>query len=366
MIQSQVQTIGRQARLCGRKLSNLSTIMKNSALEKMAENLEKSEAFLIRENTLDVENGRKNGLSKAMLDRLTLDRKRISEMAGGIREIILLPDPVGEVSRMVRRPNGLQIGRLRTPIGVIGIIYESRPNVTADVSALCIKSGNAVILKGGSEAINSNRAIVKILSEAAKEAGLPDFAVQFIDSTSREAVNEMLTLDIYIDLIIPRGGHSLIRSVMENSTIPVIKHDKGLCHVFIDKYADMEKGVRVAVNAKTHRTGVCNAMETLLVHKEISATFLPMVISKLQETGVQLRGCEETRKVSGDMKPATDEDWDTEYLDSILSIKVVADVDDAISHITEHGSMLAESIVSEKYTNTWKFLQEVDTTAIYI
>lgn len=365
-MREKILKIAGQAKAASRKLSNLSTKIKNDSLLFMADILEERIAFILDANSKDIQHARENGLSSAFIDRLTLNNTRIMEMSKGLRDVAVLPDPVGEVVRMWRRPNGLQIGKIRTPIGVIGIIYESRPNVTVDAAALCIKSGNAVILRGGSEAINSNIAIANLLSDAGKTRGLPDNSIQLIDVIEREAVLEMLKLDTCIDLIIPRGGHSLIRTVVENSTIPVIKHDKGLCHVYIDSEADLEMGERIAFNAKVQRPSVCNAMETLLVHKDIARIFLPPMIKKFKEAKVEIRGCSKTKAIVSDIKNATDEDWDTEYLDLILSIKIVDGIDEAIEHITRHGSMLSEAIVTINYKNAWRFLREVDAASVFV
>jgi glutamate-5-semialdehyde dehydrogenase len=365
-VREKILKIAGQAKAASRKLSNLSTKIKNDSLLFMADILEERIAFILDANSKDIQHARENGLSSAFIDRLTLNNARIMEMSKGLRDVAVLPDPVGEVVRMWRRPNGLQIGKIRTPIGVIGIIYESRPNVTVDAAALCIKSGNAVILRGGSEAINSNIAIANLLSYAGKTRGLPDNSIQLIDVIEREAVLEMLKLDTCIDLIIPRGGHGLIRTVVENSAIPVIKHDKGLCHVYIDSEADLEMGERIAFNAKVQRPSVCNAMETLLVHKDIARIFLPPMIKKFKEAKVEIRGCSKTKAIVSDIKNATDEDWDTEYLDLILSIKIVDGIDEAIEHITRHGSMLSEAIVTINYKNAWRFLREVDAASVFV
>ncbi|MEK6590704.1 MAG: glutamate-5-semialdehyde dehydrogenase [Nitrospinota bacterium] len=365
-MKEKILKIAQQAKDSSRKLSNLSTKIKNDSLQAMAELLEERADFLIEANFRDIHYAKEKGLSSAMIDRLTLNPVRIKDMAKGLREIAALPDPVGEVVRMWRRPNGLQIGKLRVPLGVIGIIYESRPNVTAEASSLCIKSGNAVILRGGSESIHSNIAIAQLLSDAGRKKGLPDNSIQLIDVTDREAIFEMLKLDAYIDLIIPRGGHSLIRTVVENSHIPVIKHDKGLCHVYIDSMADLDMGERIAFNAKVQRPSVCNAMETLLVHKDIARAFLPNMIKRLKEATVEIRGCPRTKAIVPEINDATEEDWDTEYLDLILSVKVVDSIDEAIEHITRHGSMLSEAIVTRDYNNAWRFLREVDAASVFV
>ena len=365
-MKEKILKIAQKAKAASRKLSNISTKIKNDSLIAMADLLEERTSFIVEANLKDIKYAKGKKLSPAMIDRLTLNAARIKDMSKGLREIVALPDPVGEVVRMWRRPNGLQIGKIRTPLGVIGIIYESRPNVTADAASLCIKSGNAVILRGGSEAINSNIAIAKVLSEGGSSKGLPDNSIQLIDVPEREAIFEMLKLDTYIDLVIPRGGHSLIRTVVENSTIPVIKHDKGLCHVYIDSEADLEMGKKIAFNAKVQRPSVCNAMETLLVHKDVAGSFLPSMIQRFKDAKVEIRGCQRTKAIVSDIKDATNEDWDTEYLDLILSVKVVDSIDDAIEHITKYGSMLSEAIVTKNYNNTWKFLREVDAASVFV
>ncbi|MBI5417967.1 glutamate-5-semialdehyde dehydrogenase [Candidatus Poribacteria bacterium] len=349
-----------------RILANISTNIKNKALQEMALGLEFEAQKIIFENNKDVEAAQKAGLSKALIDRLILNPARIKAMADGLREIITLPDPVGEVMNMKKRPNNLHIGKMRVPLGVIGIIYESRPNVTADAAGLCLKSGNAVILRGGSEAFNSNIIIAKILQDKAKLAGIPDGCIQMIDITDREAVKELLTLDKYIDVIIPRGGESLIRMVVENSTIPVIKHDKGVCHVYVEHDADMDMAVNIAYNAKVQRPGVCNAMETLLVHEGIAKEFLPHIASKYEEAKVEMRGCKKTCSILTDIKEATEDDWYTEYLDLIISIRIVENIDIAIDHIAKYGSKHSDAIVTKSYSLSKKFLQEVDSAAVYI
>lgn len=354
------------AKAASRALASLSTEVKNNALFKMAAALEREAGHLIAENRKDMEAGEKKGLSSAMLDRLKLTPERIKAMADGLREIASLPDPVGEVTKMWLRPNGMQVGRMRVPIGLIGIIYESRPNVTADSAGLCLKSGNAVLLRGGSEAVLSNTAIVGVLSRAAKEAGVPDGAISFIENPDRACVMEMLKANQYIDLIIPRGGEGLIRMVSENSTIPVIKHDKGVCHVYVDDKADIQMAEYICYNAKVQRPGTCNAMETMLVHKGLSSTFLPAMIEKFRQAGVEIRGCEKTRAIVQDIKEAADQDWDTEYNDLILNVKVVEDMDEAMGHIARHGSQHSESIVTTDYQRALRFLREVDASAVFV
>ena len=365
-VKDDVITIARAAKEASIGLAKLDTAVKNLALQKMAEGLLKNAAFLKEENGRDLASGEKKGLTKAMLERLTLSDKVIGSMADGLKEVAALPDPVGEVTKMWKRPNGLMVGKMRIPIGVIGIIYESRPNVTADAAGLCLKSGNAVILRGGSEAIRSNNAIAGILNRACVEAGVPERAVQVIPTTDREAVLEMLRLEEFIDLIIPRGGEGLIRFVVENSKIPVIKHYKGVCHVFVDESADMEMAADICFNAKVQRPGVCNSMETLLVHKNIAASFLPAIYEKYKAAGVELRGCERTRQILKDIKAATEEDWSAEYLDLILAVRVVDDMDKAIDHINRYGSLHTESIVTKDYANAQRFLREVNSSTVAV
>ncbi len=365
-IKEEMIRLARQARQAAKKLANLSTTIKNNALHAMADEIEAQKERIKQENEKDLAYARSKGLSSAMIDRLLLNDRRIKAMADGLREVALLPDPVGEVVEMWRRPNGLEIGKVRVPLGVIGIIYESRPNVTVDTAGLCLKAGNAVILRGGSEAIHSNMSLASILTESAQKAGVPEYAIQMVKTTDRQAVYEILKLDKYIDVIIPRGGEELIRTVTENSTIPVIKHDKGLCHVYVDNDADLKMAEEIAYNAKVQRPGVCNAMETLLVHQDIAEKFLPAMIQRYKQAGVEIRGCEQTRAIVPDIKPATEADWDTEYLDLILSIKVVTGIDEAIEHIAKHGSMLSEAIVTENYTKARRFLWEVDAAAVYV
>lgn len=365
-IKNDIIRLAQQAKQAAKKLTNLSTTIKNNALHYMADEIEAQKERILQENEKDLAYARSKGLSSAMIDRLFLNDKRIKAMADGLREVALLPDPVGEVVEMWRRPNGLEIGKVRVPLGVIGVIYESRPNVTVDTAGLCLKSGNAVILRGGSEAFHSNMSLASILTEAAQKVGVPEYAIQMVKTTDRQAISEMLKLDKYIDVIIPRGGEELIRTVTENSTIPVIKHDKGLCHVYIDSDADLKMAEEIAYNAKVQRPGVCNAMETLLVHQDIAEKFLPAMIQRYKQAGVEVRGCEQTRAIVPDILPATEADWDTEYLDLIVSIKVVTGIDEAIEHITKHGSMLSEAIVTENYTKARRFLWEVDAASVYV
>ncbi len=354
------------AKKAARVLASVSSGVKNDALVAMADGIMDASGKLKEENAKDLEYAREKGLSSALIDRLELNDKRIDGMASGLREIAALPDPIGEVTRMWKRPNGLQIGKIRVPIGVIGIIYESRPNVTADAVGLCLKSGNAIILRGGSEAINSNTLIANTLMEAATASGLPDGCIQLIDITDRQAVMDMLKLDEYIDMIVARGGANLIKTVTENSTIPVAKHSAGICHTYVDADADLKMAEEICFNAKVQRPGVCNSMETMLVHKDVAAEFLPGMISRLIEAGVEIRGCSETRKIFPDVAEATEEDWRTEYLELILSVRVVKDVDEAIDHIMTFGSLHSDAIVTKDYDRARKFLNEVDSAAVYV
>jgi len=349
-----------------RAIAKVSSREKNNALLKMADALKKRSAELIKENKKDIATAEKKGLSKAMIDRLTLNEKRINEMAQGLIEVAALPDPVGEVINMRQRPNGMTVGKMRVPIGLIGIIYESRPNVTADATSLCLKAGNAVMLRGGSEAINSNKAIVKILRDSAKAAGFHEDAITFIDIPEREAVMEMLKLEGTVDLIIPRGGESLIRAVTENSRIPVLKHYKGICHVFVDRDADLKMAEDICFNAKVQRPGTCNAMETMLVDKKIARTFLPVMAERFKKAGVTLKGCPQTRKVLPSIEKAQEKDFYNEYLDLILNIRVVKDIDEAIEHIAMYSSAHSDSIVTKDYSKGMRFLREVDSSAVFI
>jgi glutamate-5-semialdehyde dehydrogenase len=365
-IRSHMARMGLQARQAAIALARLPAEVKDRALAKMAAGLIARAEFLLRENARDLETARGRGLPPAMLDRLTLTEATIAGIAAGIREVIALPDPVGKVLSLWKRPNGLTVGRMRIPLGVVGIIYESRPNVTADAAALCLKSGNAIILRGGSEAIHSNLAIADILQGALRELSLPEAAIQVVPLTDREAVYELLQLEEYIDVIIPRGGEELIRAVVRDSKIPVIKHYKGVCHVFVDRDADPAMAVRIAVNAKTQRPGVCNALETLLVDEAIAATFLPLVAAPLREAGVVLKGCEKTRAILPEAETATEEDWSAEYLDLILAVRVVADLDAAIAHIQKYGSLHTEAIVTDSYAKSQRFLAEVNASTVLV
>jgi len=356
----------RGAREAARALALSPTRTRNEALLQMARGLvEKSEA-LLEANRADLERARGRGLARAFLDRLTLTESRVEDMAQGLREIAALPDPVGTVAESWRRPNGLEISRVRVPLGVIGFIYESRPNVTADAAGLCVKSGNAVILRGGSEAIESNTAIAAVLVKALEKVGAPPDAIQFVEVTDRAAVAALLELDGLVDLVIPRGGEEFVRWVAERSRVPVLKHDKGLVHLYVDAAADLAMAARLALNAKVQRPGVCNALETLLVHEDVAAGFLPALAARLAEAGVELRGCPRTLGLVPGARPATDADWDTEYLDLVLAVRVVDDLDQAIAHIGRHGSGLAEAIVTNDLRHARRFTQEVDAAAVLV
>ncbi|MFQ5432032.1 MAG: glutamate-5-semialdehyde dehydrogenase [Nitrospinota bacterium] len=360
-----IEEIGQKARSAAKRLALLSTKEKNGALEMMADSLEESAEAVIKENLKDTDTARQNGLSDAMIDRLVLNRDRIGGIADGIRQIAGLPDPVGHIYEETVRPNGLKVSRISIPIGVIGIIYEARPNVTADTAALCLKSGNAVVLRGGKEAFHSNNAIASLLSAALEKKGITPDAIQFIRTTDREAVLKMLKLNNYIDVIIPRGGPGLIKFVSENSTIPVIKHDAGVCHVYIDESAAFERARDIAVNSKVQRPGVCNAAETLLVHSAWSQN-LPALLAAFAAEGVELRGCKKTRELYPAAKPAEEEDWRTEYLSLTLAVKVVDSMDEAIEHIERYGSHHTDAIVTESRENGDRFLREVDSSAVMV
>ena len=358
--------LGKRAKAAARQLAPLGSAEKNDLLMSMADQLETRSAFLIGENKKDLTFAKNSGLTTALLDRIALDPARVKSMARGLRDVAALPDPVHEVVKMWRRPNGLQVGRMRIPLGVIGIIYEARPNVTADAAALCLKSGNAVILRGGSEAHHSNQAIGAVLREACAKTRVPLDAVQVVERKDRALVNELLQLEAYIDLIIPRGGEELIRTVVANSKIPVIKHYKGVCHVYVEADASVEMAERICFNAKVQRPSVCNAMETLLVHEAIAAKFLPPMIAKLQNAGVEIRGCERTRALVPGIKPAGEADWSEEYLDLILAVRVVKDLDEAIAHIERYGSEHTESIITTSYEKSRRFIERVNSSAVMV
>jgi glutamate-5-semialdehyde dehydrogenase len=360
-----IETRARAARAAARAMALCPTRIKNEALQQMARGLVEKSPALLEANRADVERAR-GRVAKAFLDRLTLTESRIEEMAQGLREIATLPDPVGAVVESWRRPNGIEISRVRVPLGVIGFIYESRPNVTADAAGLCVKSGNAVVLRGGSEAIESNIAIATVLSKALEKVGAPADAVQFVDTTDRAAVAALLELDELVDLIIPRGGEELVRWVSRTSRVPVLKHDKGVVHVFVDADADPATAAAIVVNAKAQRPSVCNALETLLVHRDGAARLLPSLAARLSEAGVALRGCPQTRALVPGVTPATDADWDAEYLDLVLAIRVVDDLDAAIEHIARHGTGLAEAIVTNDLGHARRFTREVDAAAVLV
>lgn len=362
----EVEVKAKKAKEASRKMAVLDTETKNRALINMAEALLENADKILKANEKDVLEAERRNLKASLVDRLKLDEKRIKAMAEGLKEVASLKDPVGDIEEMWIRPNGLQIGKMRVPIGVIGMIYESRPNVTADAAGLCLKAGNAVILRGGSDAINSNIAIASILAEAAYKSGIPEGAIQLIENTDREEVNRMMKLNGLIDLIIPRGGASLIKNVIENSTVPVIETGVGNCHIFVDESANFEMAKDIIVNAKVQRPGVCNAVETVLVHKGIAERFLPVMVKELSSHGVEIRGCELTKRICPDVKEATEEDWATEYLDLILAVKVVENIDEALEHISKYSTGHSESIVTENYTNAMRFLKSVDSAAVYV
>ncbi|MGP9833405.1 glutamate-5-semialdehyde dehydrogenase [Marinobacter sp. NSM] len=358
--------LGQQARAAAREVARSTTAVRNQALLATARALSAARTELVRANHKDLENGRANGLDDAMLDRLELTEARIDTMIEGLKQVAGLPDPVGEITDMTYRPSGIQVGKMRVPLGVIGIIYESRPNVTVEAASLCLKSGNATILRGGSEAIHSNQAIAACLATGLAEAGLPETAVQVVATTDRAAVGELITMPQYVDVIVPRGGKGLIERISRDARVPVIKHLDGVCHVYIDSHADPEKALKVAVNAKTHRYGTCNTMETLLVDEEIADDILPLLAREFVAKGVELRGCERTRAVLPDVIAATEEDWHAEYLAPILAVRVVAGLDAAMDHINRYSSQHTESIITENYTRARRFLTEVDSSSVMV
>ncbi len=364
-VEQMVVSLCQAAKKAARTLATAPTPVKNQALLQAATRLRQNSGTLLAANLQDVEAGRNNGLSSAMLDRLTLTEARIGAMAKGLEIIADLPDPVGETMAQWRRPNGLEIGQVRVPLGVVGVIYEARPNVTADAAGLGLKAGNAVILKGGSEAFRTNSAITDTLTAAAVEAGLPEAAIQLIRSTDRQAVATLLRQERFVDVIIPRGGEELIRAVTERSAVPVIQHFSGICQTYVDADADLQKAARICMNAKAQRPWVCNAMENLLVHESVAAQFLPPFLANLEKAGVEIRGCERTRRIVPRIKAATEEDWRTEYLDLILSVKVVGSLDEALDFISTYGSGLADAIISENYSHVRRFLNEVDSATVY-
>ena len=364
--QDYIVELVKKARAASNKLATLSTAVKDQALTAMAEGLEARTDELLAANEKDLEAFEKAKGDIAMADRLKLTPDRIKEMADGIRQIVKLPDPLGESPKMWRRPNGMQVGKIRVPIGVIGIIYESRPNVTADSAALCLKSGNVCVLRGGYEAIHSNQAIAAILSEAAEKAGVPAGAITFVERTEREVAHALLKQDKYVDLIIPRGGDALMKTVTEQSTIPVIKHDKGVCHIYVDADADPAMAEKICINAKAQRPSTCNAMETLLVHQQIAKTFVPDIVRKLAEAKVEVRGCPKTCQLAPEAKPASESDFGQEFLALILAVKVVKSMEEAMAHIETYGSRHTESIITSDYTRAMRFLREVDASAVMV
>ncbi len=365
-IKEYMQGLGQQARAASREMNKAGTNAKNAALHAIADALVAGMTTLLAENEKDLAAGRANGLDDALLDRLALNEERVNGMAEGLRQIAALPDPVGEIGDMSYRPSGIQVGKMRVPLGVIGIIYESRPNVTADAAALCLKSGNAAILRGGSEAAHSNQAIAACIHSGLKSAGLPATAVQVVETTDRAAVGELITMSEYVDVIVPRGGKGLIERISGEAKVPVIKHLHGVCHVYIDDEADLDKAIAVAFNAKTHRYGVCNAMETLLVSEQIAEQVLPELGGMYAEKGVELRGCATTQRILPAAVAATEADWDEEYLAPILAVRVVKDLDEAIEHLHAHSSGHTESIITENISRARRFLAEVDSSSVMV
>ncbi|EDM45872.1 glutamate-5-semialdehyde dehydrogenase [Marinobacter algicola] len=358
--------VGQQARQAATAVARSTTAVRNQALLATAEALDAARDELAAANARDLEGGRASGLEAAMLDRLELTPERIDTMIEGLRQVASLPDPIGEITDMTYRPSGIQVGRMRVPLGVIGIIYESRPNVTVEAASLCLKSGNATILRGGSEAIHSNQAIAACLARGLKESGLPESAVQVVKTTDREAVGELITMPRFVDVIVPRGGKGLIERISRDARVPVIKHLDGICHVYIDSHADPEKALSIAVNSKTQRYGTCNTMETLLVDQEIAADILPLLADAFRDKGVELRGCPQTMDILPDVVRATEDDWGTEYLAPVLAVKVVDGLDGAIEHINRYSSQHTDSIVTENYTRARRFMTEVDSSSVMV
>ncbi|MBJ7538493.1 glutamate-5-semialdehyde dehydrogenase [Marinomonas transparens] len=365
-LESYMNQIGQQARVASRQLVKASTEQKNMALIAMATALEEARPRLIEENTKDIKNGKEKGLDAALLDRLLLNDARIDGMIEGLKQVAALPDPIGEITDMVYRPSGIQVGKMRVPLGVIGIIYESRPNVTIDAASLCLKSGNATILRGGSEAFYSNQAIAQAVITGLDKAGLPEHAVQVLNTTDREAVGKLITMPEYVDVIVPRGGKGLIKRISRDAQVPVIKHLDGNCHVYIDDEADFDKALSIIINAKTRRYGVCGAMESLLIHKDVAESFLPRIIAGYQDKNVELVGCTASQALSSVIGEATEEDWYTEYLAPKLSVKIVKDIDEAILHINKYGSHHTDAIVSQNYSKTRTFMTGVDSSSVMV
>ena len=365
-MREEILMMGKKAREAAHQMAKAGSVSRREAIERMADAIHKERASISEANDQDIREAMGKGLPKAKVDRLRLSDKVMKEMIEGLKEVAMLPDPVGEITRMWTRPNGLRVGRMRIPLGVVGIIYESRPNVTVDAASLCIKAGNAVVLRGGSEAFQSNRCLAGVLQRSLAEAGLPEAAVQLVGTTDRDAVLDMLKLEEYIDVMIPRGGEELIRFVAENARMPVLKHYKGVCHVYVDAEADTAMAEKICLNAKVQRPGVCNAMETLLVHRRIAEGFLPGMAEAFRREGVELRGCERTRAIVADCAAATEEDWYAEYLDLILAVRVVDSMEDAIRHITTYGSQHTEAIVTESFERAHRFLQEVQSSLVLV
>ncbi len=365
-IQQYMNGVGQRARAASRAVARASTQEKNAALLAIATALQANREQILQANAEDVAAGRANGLDAALLDRLSINEKTFACMIEGLQQVAALPDPIGTITDMSYRPSGIQVGKMRAPLGVVGIIYESRPNVTVEAASLCLKSGNACILRGGSEAIRANRAIALCVREGLQRAGLPEDIVQVIDTTDRAAVGLLVAMPAFVDVIIPRGGKGLIERVSAEARVPVIKHLDGICHVYVDEEADLHKASDIAFNAKCHRYGVCNAMETLLVHEKVAATFLPLVKKRYDEKQVELRGCEKTRRILADISAATAEDWSTEYLAPILAIKIVANLDEAMTHINDFGSHHTDSIITENYSKSRRFLNEVDSSSVMV
>ena len=365
-MRDEILEIGKKAREASYFMGVANSNQKLEALQKMASALEFERESIGAANRKDVEEAERRGLGKAKIDRLLISEKVLQEMIDGLKEVSLLPDPVGEVTRMWTRPNGLRVGKMRIPLGVIGIVYESRPNVTVDAAALCIKAGNAVILRGGSEAFHSNSRLARILRESLKQTGLPEDAVQFVETTDRKAVLDLLGLEEYVDVMIPRGGEDLIRFVTQNAKMPVLKHYKGVCHVYVDSDADIEMARDICLNAKVQRPGVCNAMETLLVNEAVAGSFLPVTAEALRREGVELRGCEKTRALVPNCAAATEDDWYAEYLDLILAVRIVPDMEEAIRHITKYGSQHTEAIVTSNFERAHRFIQQVQSSLVLV
>ncbi len=365
-LHEEMLVIGKQAKQSSQILAKTNTGQKNNALEAIAQQLERQHQMLVTANDQDLKAGKTNGLDEALLDRLALNENRIASMMEGLRQMIALPDPIGEMTELKYRPTGIQVGKMRVPLGVVGIIYESRPNVTIDAAGLCLKSGNATILRGGSEAIHSNQAINACIQKGLEQAGLPPTAVQIIKTTDRAAVGELIQMADYVDVIIPRGGKGLIERITQEAKIPVIKHLDGICHTYIDDKAEIEKAINVAYNAKTQRYGTCNTMETLLVAKHIAKQVLPSLAEKYQTTGVELRGCQLTQALLPNITAATEEDWQTEYLAPILSIRIVDGLDAAIEHINTYSSQHTDAIITEDWSRARRFLTEVDSSSVMV